>query len=123
MSRGIAAGESARQPAKRLGRSPSTVSREISRTGGRNRYRAATADAIACDRGRRPKQAELAQRPALRAWWRRGWSCAGRLSRSQDGCGGRFLVTPGRTPMSVDSERRGVTRGALFGTVTRHVIP
>ncbi|MFI8487409.1 transposase [Streptomyces rubrogriseus] len=63
MSRGIAAGESARQPAKRLGRSPSTVSREISRNGGRNRYRAATADAIAYDRGRRPRQAKLAQRP------------------------------------------------------------
>ncbi|WNE95419.1 helix-turn-helix domain-containing protein [Streptomyces luomodiensis] len=38
ISRGIAAGESARQLAKRLGRSPSTVSREIVRNGGRNRY-------------------------------------------------------------------------------------
>ncbi|MGW9054853.1 helix-turn-helix domain-containing protein [[Kitasatospora] papulosa] len=39
ISRGIAAGESARQLAKRLGRSPSTVSREIARNGGRDRYR------------------------------------------------------------------------------------
>ncbi|MFJ4633778.1 IS30 family transposase [Streptomyces sp. NPDC088847] len=64
---GIAAGESARQLAKRLGRSPSTVSREIARNGGRNRYRAATADAASYERGRRPKQAKLTQRPALRA--------------------------------------------------------
>ncbi|WP_435882003.1 helix-turn-helix domain-containing protein, partial [Streptomyces anulatus] len=66
ISRGIAAGESARQLAKRLGRSPSTVSREIARNGGRDRYRAAPADAAAYARGRRPKQAKLAQRPALR---------------------------------------------------------
>ncbi|MFF3787812.1 IS30 family transposase [Streptomyces sp. NPDC001933] len=67
ISHEIAAGESARQLAKRLGRSPSTVSREIARNGGRDRYRAASADAVACERGRRPKQAKLAQRPALRA--------------------------------------------------------
>ncbi|NUV78325.1 IS30 family transposase [Streptomyces albidoflavus] len=66
ISRGIAAGESARQLAKRLGRSPSTVSREIARNGGRDRYRAAPADATAYARGRRPKQAKLAQRPVLR---------------------------------------------------------
>ncbi|WP_237533832.1 IS30 family transposase, partial [Streptomyces sp. SID685] len=58
--------ESARQLAKRLGRSPSTVSREIARNGGRGRYRAATADSAAYGRGRRPKEAKLARRPALR---------------------------------------------------------
>ncbi|MYQ89939.1 IS30 family transposase, partial [Streptomyces sp. SID4946] len=47
--------------------SPSTVSREIARNGGRDCYRAASADAAAYQRGRRPKQARLAQRPALRA--------------------------------------------------------
>ncbi|MEV8529425.1 IS30 family transposase [Streptomyces sp. NPDC052000] len=67
ISRGIAAGESARQLAKLLGRSPSTVSREIARNGGRDRYRAASADEAAYARGRRPKRAKLAQRPALRA--------------------------------------------------------
>ncbi|WP_455680487.1 IS30 family transposase [Streptomyces hirsutus] len=66
ISRGIAAGESARQPARRLGRSASTVSREIARNGGRDRYRAASADAAASVRGRRPKQAKLAQQSALR---------------------------------------------------------
>ncbi|MEU5415750.1 helix-turn-helix domain-containing protein [Streptomyces clavifer] len=59
-----AAGESARQLAKRLGQYPSTVSREIARNRGRDRV--ATADAAAYGRGRRPKQAKLAQRPALR---------------------------------------------------------
>ncbi|MEU8950604.1 IS30 family transposase [Streptomyces sp. NPDC048489] len=63
VSRGIAAGESAR----RLGRSPSTVSREIARNGNRDRYRAASADAAGYERGRRHKQAKLARRPALRA--------------------------------------------------------
>ncbi|WP_449343987.1 IS30 family transposase [Streptomyces nigrescens] len=67
ISRGIAAGKSARQLARRLGRSPSTVSREIARNGGRDRYRAASADAAAYARARRPKQAKLAQRPTLRA--------------------------------------------------------
>ncbi|MDX3233797.1 helix-turn-helix domain-containing protein [Streptomyces sp. ME19-01-6] len=39
----------------------------MTRNGGRERYRAASADAAAYTRGRRPKQAKLAQRPALRA--------------------------------------------------------
>lgn len=67
ISRGIAAGEFARQLARGLGRSPSTVSREIARNGGRDRYHAASADVAVYARGRRPKQAKLAQRPALRA--------------------------------------------------------
>ncbi|WUF44003.1 IS30 family transposase [Streptomyces sp. NBC_00483] len=67
ISRGIAAGQSARQLARRLGRSPSTVSREIARNGGRDHYRAASADEAAYSRGRRPKQAKLAQQHALRA--------------------------------------------------------
>src|SRR5829696_8348620 len=40
ISRGVAAGESCRQIAARLGRAPSTVSRELARNGGRHRYRA-----------------------------------------------------------------------------------
>ncbi|WP_406724912.1 hypothetical protein WJ438_09970 [Streptomyces sp. GD-15H] len=44
----------------------STVSREIARDGGRNQYRAASADAAASVRGRRPRQAELTQQPAPR---------------------------------------------------------
>lgn len=44
ISRSIAAGLSARAIASRVGRSPSTVSREIARNGGRTAYRAGSAD-------------------------------------------------------------------------------
>lgn len=44
ISRGLSAGASLRSIAGRLGRSPSTVSREIKRNGGRRWYRAASAD-------------------------------------------------------------------------------
>ncbi|MGI5142949.1 helix-turn-helix domain-containing protein [Streptomyces sp. CA-106110] len=85
ISRGMAAGESARQLARRLGRSPSTVSREITRNGGRERYRAASADAAAYTRGRRPKQASSPNGPLCKRWWRPNWHCAGRQSRSGAG--------------------------------------
>src|ERR1700722_6342743 len=52
ISRGITAHQSARSIAKMLGRSPSTVSREISRNGGYDRYRAALADENAWIRAR-----------------------------------------------------------------------
>ncbi|MCZ6662108.1 MAG: helix-turn-helix domain-containing protein, partial [Actinobacteria bacterium] len=39
ISRGVAAGVSLRMVAVRLGRAPSTVSRELARNGGRHRYR------------------------------------------------------------------------------------
>lgn len=67
VSRGIAAGLSARAIAARLGRSPLTVSREIRRNGGRGRYRAAAADAAAVDRARRPKPTRLGSAPVLLA--------------------------------------------------------
>ena len=44
ISRGVTAHQSARSIAKLLGRSPSTVSREMSRNGGYDRSRAALAD-------------------------------------------------------------------------------
>jgi hypothetical protein len=50
ISRGIAAGRSIRRIAQGLGRSPSTVSREIRRNGGCTAYRASEADRRAsCD--------------------------------------------------------------------------
>jgi IS30 family transposase len=64
ISRGIAGQQSARSMARLLGRSPSTVSREISRNGG---YRAALADDQAWARARRPKRCKL----ATNAWLRR----------------------------------------------------
>ena len=66
ISRGITAHQSARSIAKMLGRSPSTVSREISRNGGYDRYRAALADDQAWARARRPKRCKLATNPGLR---------------------------------------------------------
>src|SRR5207253_7175435 len=65
ISRGIAAHQSARSMARLLGRSPSTVSRELNRNGGCDRYRAAQADEMAWARARRPKRCKLANDPRL----------------------------------------------------------
>src|SRR4051812_23010742 len=67
ISRGLAAGLSVRSIAARLGRAPSTVSREVTANGGRGRYRAALADQQAWSRARRRKVSKLATRPGLRA--------------------------------------------------------
>src|SRR6476661_10754394 len=66
ISRGIAAHRSARSMARLLGHSPSTVSREIRRNGGYDRYRAALADEKAWARARRPNRSTLAHSPRLR---------------------------------------------------------
>lgn len=68
ISRGLAANESLRQIARGLGRSPSTISREIARNGGREGYRALQADHRAWQRARRPQRCRLARRPRLRRW-------------------------------------------------------
>src|SRR5256885_9433268 len=68
ISRGIAAGRSIRRIAARLGRSPSTISREVTRHGGRSSYRATEADARAWERALRPKPCRLASHRELR--WR-----------------------------------------------------
>ena len=60
ISRGIASRRSLRSIALRLGRAPSTVSREIQRNGGRRGYRASRADEAAWERARRPKNCKLA---------------------------------------------------------------
>ena len=59
ISRGIASGRSLRSIALRLGRSPSTISRELTRNGGSVSYRAHSADQAAWDRARRPKRCKL----------------------------------------------------------------
>ena len=51
ISRGLAAGESLRCIAARLGRAPSTISRELARNGGRRAYRAHRADREAWQAG------------------------------------------------------------------------
>ena len=65
ISRGIASNLSLRSIATQLGRSPSTISREIKRNGGYDSYRAASANQAAWDRARRPKRCKLATNPAL----------------------------------------------------------
>ncbi len=67
ISRGLASGDSLRAVGRRVGRAPSTVSREVRRHGGRHTYRAAAADASAWARSRRPKPCRLASRRELRA--------------------------------------------------------
>jgi IS30 family transposase len=67
ISRGIAAGQSARAIARDLGRAPSTISREIERAGGRRGYRALNAERGAIGRLARPKPGKLSRSPRLRA--------------------------------------------------------
>jgi IS30 family transposase len=54
ISRGLAAGESLRVIAVRLGRAASTISREVRANGGRRRYRAVDADRAVWRRALRP---------------------------------------------------------------------
>ena len=77
ISRGLAADESLRCIARRLGRAASTVSREVAGNGGRVRYRAAQAHQTSRHRAQRPKPAKLASNHRLRTvvedklerWW------------------------------------------------------
>jgi len=66
ISRGLAAGDSIRAIADALGRSPSTVCREVNANGGRKKYRALVADRAASRRALRPRRAKLAQCRRLR---------------------------------------------------------
>ena len=88
ISRGMCSGESIRSIAKRLGRAPSTVCREVKRNGCRRRYRALVAAEDARKRARRPKVGKLRSCPRLQAavhdGLRKRWSPAeisGRLRR------------------------------------------
>lgn len=66
ISRGLVTGRSIRAMARTLGRAPSTISREIARNGGPQRYRAAGADKRAWKQALRPKLCKLALFPRLR---------------------------------------------------------
>ena len=77
ISRGIAQGDSLRGIAARLGRSSSTVSREVANNGGCDRYRAVEAHRASRRRAKRPKAMKLETCPRLRGvvedklglWW------------------------------------------------------
>ncbi|MCU7370794.1 IS30 family transposase [Paucibacter sp. O1-1] len=65
ISLGLTLGQSMRSIADRLGRAPSTISREIGRNGGQHGYRATLADQAAEGRALRPKLCKLAKSRAL----------------------------------------------------------
>jgi IS30 family transposase len=123
ISRGLAAGQSIRAIASGLGRSPSTVSREVNANGGRRRYRAARADHSAWARAARPKACKLAGNTMLRGIveekLRRRWS-------PQQIAGWLKLSYPDGTEMQVSHESIYRTlfvqsRGALRRELTRYL--
>jgi IS30 family transposase len=65
ISRAVVAGRSIRSVAARLGRAPSTISRELQRNGGRQDYLANQADQLAWERARRPKACKLVRNRTL----------------------------------------------------------
>jgi len=65
ISRGIARDLSLRAIAARLGRAPSTISREVNRNAGPQCYRASQADQAAWDRAQRPTPCKLVTHRAL----------------------------------------------------------
>ena len=65
ISRGLAQQLTLRAIASQLGRSPSTISREIQRNGGYAAYRANKAEKAAWERAKRPKPCKLQGRPRL----------------------------------------------------------
>jgi len=65
ISRGLASGSSARRIATELGRSHTTIAREINRCGGRGGYRANAAEREAWRRSRRPRPTRLELHPEL----------------------------------------------------------
>jgi len=92
ISRGLSVKQSLRAISRRLGRAPSTISREVHRNGGSAAYRATLSDQAAWDRALRPKTCKLACHPSLAravsAKLRRKWSpeqIAGWLKRTFPG--------------------------------------
>jgi len=121
ISRGIVARRSIRSLARLLGRSPSTVSREVRRNGGYDRYRAAAAEARAWDRALRPKRCKLADsrwlRRAVARKLRLNWSpeqIAGWLKRMHPG-DGSYQVSHETIYRSLFVQTRGVLKKELLG--------
>jgi len=123
ISRGIVAQRSTRSMARLLGRSPSTVSREVRRNGGTDRYRAAPAEEQAWVRARRPKRCKLALSP----WLRRMVARQLRLNWSPEQIAGWLKrAHPGREAYQVSHETiyRSLfvqARGVLKKELLRHL--
>ena len=121
ISRGIAAHQSARSMARLLGHSASTVSRELSRNGGYDGYRAALADETAWARARRPKRCKLANsarlRQAVASKLRLNWSpeqVAGWLKRAHPD-DESYHVSHETIYRSLFVQARGVLKKELLG--------
>lgn len=90
-----------RQIARELGRSPSTISRELDRHRLLGRYRATTAQARAFENAGRPKPSKLATNPELRAFVQAGLD----LKQSPEQISGRLRREfPDRPEMRVSPE-------------------
>jgi IS30 family transposase len=120
VSRGIVARQSARSIARRLGRAASTVSREIKRNGGSDRYRATRADDQAWTRALRPKRCKLADHPWLQGMVARklrlNWSpeqIAGWLKRAYPG-EQKYQVSHETIYRSLFVQARGVLKKQLM---------
>jgi len=112
ISRGLAAGNSIRMIAGRLGRPPSTISREVARNQGPTRYRAIDAHDRATRNRARPQRLKLQKNPVLTnyvtARLQKYWSpeqIAGRLR----------LDFPNNTRMHISHE-------AIYRTVYMHKV-
>ena len=81
ISRGVAQGNSIRNIAAKLNRSPSTVSRELSRHGGVTSYRATHADQMAWQNASRPKACKLASSAVLCDFITRSFNINGHHNR------------------------------------------
>jgi IS30 family transposase len=123
ISRGLARGDSIRQIARVLGRPASTVSREVARNKGRDRYRAVDAEDRSRDRARRKQPCLLARNPHLRqvvaAKLSQDWSpeqIAGYLARTYPpGSGMRVSHETIYKSLFVQ------TRGVLAKELTKHL--
>jgi len=120
ISRGIVSHHSIRLMARLLGRSPSTVSREVRRNGGYDQYRASLADDRAWNRACRPKQCKLALSSQLRRVVARklrlNWSpeqIAGWLKRAHPGDGSN-QVSHETIYRSLFIQARGVLKKELL---------
>jgi len=92
ISRHLACGHSLRAISQRLGRAPSTLSREVAHNGGRSVYRAAVADKQAWHRTRRPSIVVYRLIPPCGESWRTNSRSSGRHSRSRAGFDAPFRV-------------------------------
>ena len=123
ISRGVARGESARAIGGVLGRSHTTISREINRCGGRRRYRAHVAERAAWERARRPRATKLEVCPELRE---RVIERLGQDHSPQQISGWLRLAYPDNEQMQISHETiyRALyvqARGSLARELTRHL--